>query len=581
MAVFRVWAPKARTVAVETQGRRFSMKETSGGWYEADVPSSSADDDYWLVLDGEDRLPDPRSPSQPSSVSGPSRLVDHDSFRWRHDSWKLTSFSEAIIYELHVGTFSAAGTFDGAIEHLDHLVALGVTHVELMPVNEFSGSHGWGYDSVDIYAPHHAYGGPDGLKRLVDACHERGLGVIADVVYNHFGPVGNYLSRFGHYFTDRYSTPWGKAINLDGPGSDEVRRFFCDHAASMLRDYRFDGLRLDAVHAIFDMSAVHFLEQLAGETRALEAKLGRKLLLIAESDLNDPRIVRARVFGGYGFDAQWSDDFHHALHAVLTGERSGYYEDFGSIADLAKAIAQPYVYDGRYSAFRGRRHGRSPQGLTASRFVTYLQNHDQTGNRARGERSTHLMTTEYLKIGAAFVLTAAFVPMLFQGEEWGASTPFLYFTDHEDPELGRLVREGRRNEFAAFGWNPEHIPDPQSRSTFLKSKLDWDEIARPPHREILEWHRELINLRRRNPALIDTPLENTRVSFDEAARWLVVERGPVTIVGNLGLQTQTVPCRESAILLSSKKMEPVERGLGMPAASVAILSGAKEKTRAP
>jgi maltooligosyltrehalose trehalohydrolase len=546
------------------------MEARTGGWYEATVASAAPGDDYWFILDDRDGLPDPRSPSQPVGVNGPSRLVNHDSFRWRHDAWQVTPVRDALFYELHVGTFSETGTFEGAIDHLRHLVDLGITHVELMPVNEFSGTRGWGYDSVDLYAPHHAYGGPDALKRLIDACHERGLAVVADVVYNHFGPVGNYLARFGPYFTDRYSTPWGTAINLDGAGSDEVRRFFCDHAVSMLLDYRFDGLRLDAIHAIFDMSAVHFLEQLTAEVNQLEDRLERPLLLIAESDLNDPRIIRAPAIGGYGVDAQWCDDFHHALHTLLTGEKTGYYADFGSIADMAKAFEQAYVFDGRYSVFRGRHHGRPPTGLPPQRFIVYLQDHDQVGNRARGDRSGHLMDTARLLIGAALVMTSRFVPMLFQGEEWGASTPFLYFTNHEDPKLGAAVSEGRRHEFAAFGWKPEDIPDPQALETFLRSKLDWSEMTRSPHREILRWHRELIRLRRRVPAL--TSSENPEIRFDENARWLAIRRGPVAILCNLAERAQTLPCPETKMLLSSRPMTLSAEGLAMPPVSIALLS---------
>jgi maltooligosyltrehalose trehalohydrolase len=547
------------------------MTKKPGGWYEAEVPAAHTGDDYWFILDNGERLPDPRTQSQPSGIAGPSRLVDHDEFHWRHDAWIVTAFDQALVYELHVGTFSQGGTFDGVIEHLDHLVDLGVTHVELMPVNEFSGSHGWGYDSVDIYAPHHSYGGPAALKRLIDGCHERGLAVIADVVYNHFGPLGNYLERFGPYLTDRYATPWGRAVNLDGPGSDEVRRYLCDHALTMLRDYRFDALRIDAVHAIFDMSAVHFLEQLAAETRKLEEQLGRKLLLIAESDLNDPRIVRAPGGGGYGIDAQWSDDFHHALHSVLTSERTGYYQDFGTIADLAKALTHPYVFDGRHSTFRERHYGRSAHGLPASKFVVFLQNHDQVGNRAKGERSGHLMDIARLKIGAAIVLSSAFVPMLFQGEEWAASSPFLYFTDHQDRALAQSVRAGRRREFAAFGWRPKEIPDPQARDTFLKSKLDWSELDRSPHREVLEWYRSLIRLRREVAALTQVSLEATQVEYDEATRWITIQRGPISVLCNLGAAERTLSCGEGEVLLSSGEVVRRPGGLMMSAGSVVVL----------
>jgi maltooligosyltrehalose trehalohydrolase len=454
-------------------------------------------------------------------------------------------------------------------------VDLGVTHIELMPVAEFSGTHGWGYDGVDLYAPHHAYGEPDDLKRLVDATHARGLAVILDVVYNHLGPAGNYLARFGPYFTQRYATPWGEAINFDGPQSDEVRQFFCDNALMWLRDYHFDGLRIDAVHAILDTSAIHFLEQLACEVGELQAQTGRHLALIAESDLNDPRIIRPREIGGYGMHAQWSDDFHHALHCVLTGERAGYYRDFGSLADLAKALQRVFVYDGRYSAFRRRRHGRPPSGLSGHSFLGYLQTHDQIGNRAKGERSSHLMSAGRLKIAAALVLTAPFIPTLFQGEEWGATSPFLYFTDHDDPELARNVTEGRRREFAAFGWNPEEIPDPQAVETFERSKLKWSEHEAEPHAGLLAWHRRLIELRREIPALSDGRLDRVGVNFDEEGKWLVVRRGPVAVACNLNQMTRQVPVPAkpgSRLLLASQnEVRLFQDTVELPSDSIAIL----------
>jgi maltooligosyltrehalose trehalohydrolase len=414
-----------------------------------------------------------------------------------------------------------------------------------MPVAEFSGDRGWGYDGVDLFAPHHVYGGPEGMKRLVNACHARGLAVLIDVVYNHLGPSGNYLPRFGPYLTHRHATPWGDAINFDGRGSDEVRRLFCDNALMWLRDYHLDGMRLDAVHAIIDASAINFLEQLADEVAALEREIGRQLLLIAESHLNDPRVVRPSAIGGYGLQAQWSDDFHHALHTVLTGERTGYYADFGTIADLAKALRQAWVYDGRYSKNRGRRHGRAPLGLSGHKFLGYAQTHDQVGNRATGDRSSQLMNVRRLKIAAALVLTSPFVPMVFQGEEWAASTPFLYFTGHQEPELARAVSEGRKREFAAFGWDPAKIPDPQARETFMSSKLDWTELDREPHRTILEWHRDLIRLRAQMPELRDGRMALTKVDFDEDARWLTVTRGRVTVACNLASVAQSVPFKSS------------------------------------
>jgi maltooligosyltrehalose trehalohydrolase len=565
-----VWAPRASRVEIETdRGRRAMAPDGSGRWIADGDPSNG---DYRIAIDGGQPLPDPRSSWQPAGVHGPSRGVDHEAFAWSETSFRARSLASAVLYELHVGTFTPAGTFESAIDRLDHLVDLGITHVELMPVTEFPGAHGWGYDGVDLFAPHHSYGGPDGLKRLVDACHRRGLAVLLDVVYNHLGPSGNYLARFGPYFTDRYHTPWGPAVNFDGPGSDQVRRFVCDNAAMWLRDYHFDGLRLDAVHAIYDASAIHVLEQLAEEVDALAASLGRPLALIAESDLNDPRLVRSRDAGGYGLDAQWSDDFHHALHTVLSGERDGYYADFGSLADLAAALERAFVYVGQHSAHRGRRHGRSPGGIPGHRFVAFLQNHDQVGNRALGERSSHLLTPGQLKVGATILLTSPFVPLLFQGEEWGASTPFLYFTDHDDPELARAVSEGRCREFAAFGWSREEIPDPQAPETFARSKLAWAEISLEPHRSLLDWHRELIALRERVPALTDGRLDRVRVRYDETARWLAIERGPVTVACNLAPAPGVVALGGAARILLASEAEVQVNGhsVHLPPESVAI-----------
>jgi len=577
-----VWAPRAERVELETGGARHPMRRREGGWFEAetDVPPGA---DYAFRLDGGEPLPDPRSPRQPGGVFGPSRRVDHGAFPWSDRGWQPPPLGSGIAYELHVGTFTPQGTFDAAIARLDHLVDLGVTHVELLPVAAFPGRRGWGYDGVLLYAPHEAYGGPDGLKRLVDACHRRGLAVLLDVVYNHLGPAGNHLPRFGPYFTDRHHTPWGDAVNLDGPESPEVRRFFVDNALQWLRDYHLDGLRLDAVHALLDTSAFPFLEELAREVAALERHLGRPLVLVAESDANDPWLVRSRDAGGCGLDAHWSDDFHHALHALLTGERSGYYEDFGGMAPLARTLEAVYAYAGDYSPHRRRRQGRSAAGLPADRFVVCVQNHDQVGNRAAGERTAHLLSPERLRVGAALLLTSPFVPLLFMGEEWAATAPFQYFTDHEDPELGRAVREGRRREFAAFGWRPEDVPDPQAEATFARSVLDWAEPERSPHREVLDWHRRLIALRRARPDLTDPRLERGAVRYDEAAGWLVVHRGATAVAVNLGGQSQRVPSTAAEgsgggsarapdlLLASDAAARPVPGGVELAPDSVAVL----------
>ena len=509
------------------------MQRAEDGWWVGRDEAAGHGSRYGFRLDGGPPCPDPRSPSQPDGPDGLSEVVDHRTFRWSDTAWRGVSLPGGVLYEMHVGTFTPGGTFDSAVEKLPHLVELGVDAVELMPVAEFPGERGWGYDGVDLYAPHHAYGGPDGLKRFVDACHASGIGVVIDVVYNHLGPSGNYLPRFGPYFSDRHHTNWGAAVNFDGAGSEEVRRFVVDNALSWFRDYHADGLRLDAVHAIVDDSAVHILEQLADEVDVLRTHLRRPLTLVAETDLNDPRFVRSREAGGYGMDAAWADEWHHALHAALTGDTSGYYEDFGSLEHVAKALRQAWVYDGTWSTHRGRRHGRSPAGLAGHRFVVFTQNHDQVGNRAVGERLPALTSDGRLRVAAALLLTGPFTPMLFQGEEWGSTSPFLYFTDHPDPELARAVTEGRRREFPYWVGDPEGIPDPQEAATFERSKLDWSEREVATHRDLLQWYRRLIAIRRGHADLSDPRLERCDVEVDEESQTLVVTRGRFRVTVNL------------------------------------------------
>jgi maltooligosyltrehalose trehalohydrolase len=540
MHTFRVWAPLPKKVELQLSQKKIPMARGENGWWSAAIASAKVGDNYGFILDGEGPFPDPRSRSQPSGVHKLSQLVDENKFSWTDKNWQSPPLLSAIIYELHFGTFTPEGTFLSAIKKLDHLVALGVTHVELMPVVEFSGDHGWGYDGVDLFAPHHAYGSAADLKKLVDACHARGLGAILDVVYNHLGPSGNYLAKYAPYFTKKYAPTWGEALNYDGADSEEVRRFFCDNALMWLRDFHFDGLRLDAVHAIYDFSAQHFLEQLKCEVEQLSAQTGRNLFLIPESDLNDPRLLWPRERGGFNLDAQWSDDFHHALHTILTGENNGYYSDFGKLEQLAKSLQNAFVYDGNFSAHRKRKHGASTNGLSGARFLGYLQNHDQVGNRAQGERSSQLMSAGKLKIGAALVLTSPFVPMLFQGEEWGASTPFLYFTSYEEPELAAAVGEGRCKEFAAFGWKPAEVPHPQTRETFERSKLKWNELAEKSHAEILDWHRKLIALRRSEKDLSDGDMKTVHVEFDEKNRWLVMQRGAIGVACNFARRSRRI-----------------------------------------
>jgi maltooligosyltrehalose trehalohydrolase len=582
---FRVWAPRPERVellfapaaasgSLVRAPNPMPMVREAGGWWAVEIPDAGATLDYGFVLDGEGPFPDPRSPSQPHGVHGMSRTVDHAAFAWSDAGWAAPPLERAVLYELHVGTFSAAGTFEGVIEHLDHVLELGVTHLELMPVVEFPGTRGWGYDGVDLFAPHHAYGGPDGLKRLVDACHRRGLAVLIDVVWNHLGPDGNHLDRFGPYFSDRYHTPWGDAVNFDAAGSDEVRAFVLDNARLWLRDYHADGLRIDAVHAIFDQSATTILEAVAGSVHALAAQLGRPLVAIAESDLNDPRLVRDVDHGGYGLDAQWNDDFRHALHVALTGEADGYHGQYAGLGDLATALRRVFVFDGRYSAYRGRSHGRPVGDLPATRFVGFLQNHDQVGNRALGERIGHLVPPGALRVAAAIVLTGPFVPLLFAGEEWGASSPFRYFTDHRDEALAAAVRDGRRREFPELHGAGIEVPDPQAPETFERSRLDWSERSGQPHASLLAWYRALIAFRAAHPVLSDgaRPL----VSVDPVAGWIVIVHGPLATVANVGPGPRRAPLGDRAgtwrlALASASGITVDGTAVDLPAWSAAVL----------
>jgi maltooligosyltrehalose trehalohydrolase len=579
MHEFKVWAPNAKRVAVAIGDARYPMSgPDKKGYWSAAVERAGPSTDYAFVLNDDPKpYPDPRSQWQPHGVHGPSRVYDQTAFSWSDRGWNAPPLERAVIYELHVGTFTSAGTFDAAIGRLDYLAELGVTHVELMPVAAFPGDYGWGYDGASLFAVTDVYGGPDGLKRLVDACHARGLAVLLDVVYNHFGPVGNYSGMFGPYMTGKHRTPWGDAVNFEDGRSDQVRRFFCDNALMWMRDYRIDGLRLDAVHEFVDRSAVHFLEQLSAEVEELSASLSRRLVLIAESDLNDPRIVTTREDGGYGIDAQWSDDFHHALFAVLNddGGEKGYYVDFGSLEGLAKSLTKVFVYDGAYSQYRMRNHGRPVEELSAHRFLGYIQTHDQVGNRAIGDRLEHVIGFDRAKVAAGIVLTAPFVPMLFQGEEFAASTPFQYFADHEDPEMARSVRDGRRGEFAAFGWNPNDIPDPGKKETFERSKLKWDEVHEGQHAEMLEWYRKLIRLRHSSASLNDGDLGHVTVEFDEKKRWLTMERGLVKVFSNLGIAPVEFrkPERASLVLASRGDVVVVEGKIMLPPDTLAIFSG--------
>jgi maltooligosyltrehalose trehalohydrolase len=522
---FLVWAPLVRTVEVHVvapQERSVPLEKVERGYHHGVVDLMEVGSLYFYTLDGKLERPDPASRSQPRGVIGPSEVVN-PSFSWHDDQWRGRPLEEYVIYEIHVGAYTEEGTFDAAISHLDRLRGLGVTAIELMPVAQFPGDRNWGYDGVYPFAVQSSYGGPEGLKRLADACHQRGMAVILDVVYNHFGPEGNFIADFGPYFTDRYLTPWGDAINFDGPGSDEVRRFFVENALFWVVEHHVDALRLDSVHAIIDRSPEPFLAELAAEIHEQAERLGRDVYLIGESAANDVRHITPRELGGYGLDAQWNDDFHHSLHVLLTGEREGYYQDFGSLDHLAKAFEQGFVYSGEYSSFRGQHHGTSSAHVPAQVFVVFAQNHDQVGNRMRGERLFELASFEALKLAAGIVLLSPFVPLLFMGEEYGETAPFLYFVSHSDPGLVEAVRQGRRQEFAAFQWKGDP-PDPQDEATFLRSKLEHQLRNEGHHRVLLDFHKELIRLRKETPSLNRMSKDTMQVSACHDANAMLVRR---------------------------------------------------------
>jgi maltooligosyltrehalose trehalohydrolase len=577
---FTVWAPIPKKVALKlNDADPIPMRgPDANGYWNLSVDAANTGDRYGFVLDDDPKpYPDPRSLYQPDGVHNLSATYDQKAFEWSDVFWQGPPLTGAILYELHIGTFTPEGTFDGAIDRLQYLHDLGITHIELMPVAEFAGSRGWGYDGVDLFAVNHCYGGPDGLKRFVNACHVHGIGVILDVVYNHFGPVGNYTGFFGPYTTPKHHTPWGVAINFEDRGSDEVRRFFIDNAIMWMRDYHVDGLRLDAIHEIIDRSAVHFLEQLSADVDNLSATLGRRLFLIAESDLNNPNIVRPIEAHGFGMDAQWSDDFHHSLATILFTDpgHKGYYDDFGEFECLAKAAKDIFVFDGNYSKYRNRSHGRPVDNLSAHHFINFLQNHDQVGNRALGDRIHQTVGLDRTKVALGLVLTAPMVPMLFMGEEYAAGTPFLYFADHEDEEMARLVSAGRKKEFAAFGFDSDDIPNPEDPATFHNSRLNWDEINQGEHADMLAWTRSLIQLRRKSRCLNDGDRGHIKVTFSEESRWLRMDRHQVTIIANLGDNPTPfeVPTPAYRVVLTSNHSTTLEGAtVTVPPNSLAVVS---------
>ena len=543
----RVWAPSVSRLRLAVGDERTDLTRAGDGWWTG--PELPPGTDYGFLLDDSDELvPDPASRWQPDGVHGPSRVYDQAGYEWRDRSWRGRLLPGAIVYELHIGTFTPGATFDSAIERLDHLVELGVTHVEVLPINAVNGVWNWGYDGVGWYAVHAPYGGPDGFKRFVDACHARGLAVVLDVVYNHLGPSGNYLPKFGPYLKTGRNT-WGDLVNVEEPA---VRSFILENALMWLRDYHVDGLRLDAVHALKDSSPVHILAELSERVERLSRSVGRPLSLIAESDLNDPIMIEPRP-EGYGLDAQWDDDVHHALHSALTGETQGYYCDFGSMAVLQKVFTRAFLHDGTYSTFRGCNHGRpvDRQHTPGWRFVVALQNHDQVGNRAVGDRLPEIASPGMVRVGAVLLLTSPFTPMLWMGEEWAASTRWPFFTSHPEPELAKATAEGRVAEFADHGWDVSQMIDPQDPEAYRTAILNWDEVIDGEHGEVFALYKRLIALRRDEPDLAGTDLTAVHVDVDEDDRWIVVHRGALRIVANLDGREHVWPIGAAEIVLST------------------------------
>ena len=579
MSTPALWSPYASSVELVTATGRTPMTRSEDAWWTCEVELGHGDR-YAFSIDGGDPRPDPRGAAHPDGPHGWSAWFDADAFEWTDGSWTGRDLAGSVIYETHVGTFTPEGTLDSAIERLPHLVDLGVDVVELLPVGSFPGQHNWGYDGVAPYSVHEPYGGPAALQRFVDAAHGHGLAVWLDVVYNHLGPDGNYLGEIGPYFTDKHATPWGQGLNLDGPDSDEIRRWVLDNVQRWLRDFHIDGLRLDAVHELHDESALHVLEEMAREVDELAAATGRSLWLVAESDRNDPRTVTPRgdglAVGGQGLDGQWADDIHHALHVALTGEMQGYYGDFAGPEALTKVLGTPFFHDGTYSSFRGRRHGRpvDPATVPGWRFVASLQTHDQVGNRALGDRLSGAqldLDPGVLACGAAMLLTSPYTPMLFMGEEWGARTPWQFFTDHTNPEIARLTAEGRRGEFASHGWDADDVPDPQDPATFASSKLDWSEPATAPHDRLLGWYRDLLALRRSEPDLRDARLGTAEVSWVD--RRLSVRRGGHLVLVNLSDEPWHVDTSGEVVLSWAPDVVVQDGRVSVPERSPVVLRG--------
>ena len=570
---FDVWAPVPSQLRLSVGEAVVPMSRGDDGWWTpaGEVPAGEVDYGY-LLDDRAEALPDPRSRRQPHGVHDRSRTFDASAFRWTDGSWTGRQLAGAMVYELHVGTFTPEGTFDAVLDHLDHLRDLGVDLVEIMPVNAFNGRWNWGYDGVLWYAIQEEYGGPAGYQRLVDGCHAAGIGVVQDVVYNHLGPSGNYLPHYGPYLSTEGESTWGAHVNLDGRDSAEVRRYVLDNVAMWFDDYHVDALRLDAVHALSDRSRPHLLEEMAVEVAGLSTYLRRPLTLVAESDLNDTLLVRPREGGGWGLDAQWSDDFHHAVHVALTGETSGYYADFEPLTALKKVCEKGFFHDGTWSSFRERAHGHpvDTAHMPGWRLVVCTQNHDQVGNRAVGDRLSQHLDDDQLACAALLTMAGPFTPMLFMGEEWAASTPFQFFTSHPEPELGRATADGRIKEFAKMGWDPALVPDPQDPATYLRSRLDWSEVATGRHAVLLECYRRLAGLRRTIPALTDPSFSSTSCTVE--GRVFTMQRGDVLMVVNFGDDAASVPADSRSVIFETPSGVSLTDGsLSLPAHAGALL----------
>jgi len=586
--LFRLWAPQKKQAQLHIVfpfDRREPMIRVDDGYFEAEIADCPTNLLYFYVLDGGNDLPDPASHHQPQGVHGPSAVVDHSLYQWSDQSWKNYPLQELILYELHVGTFTEAGTFEAIIPRLGDLRDLGINAIEIMPVAQFPGNRNWGYDGVFPYAVQHSYGGPVGLKKLVDACHQNGIAVILDVVYNHLGPEGNYFNQFGPYFTEAYQTPWGDALNFDGPWSDGVRDFFANNILHWFHHYHIDGLRLDAIHAILDNGAVHVLQYMNEKADHYVQQTGKAVHMIAESDLNAPRVIQNFKIGGYGFDAQWLDDFHHALFVLLHPEGKERYEDFGTLEHLAKAYTDGFVHSGEYVKARKRKYGASSAGILGSKFVTFIQNHDQVGNHKNGDRLARLVSDAHLRIAAAALLLSPYIPMLFMGEEYGEKRPFLYFTSHDDPELAALVKEGRKKEFEHF-LGVEPPPDPQAESTFRSCILDWSIRTQGEHQMLLTWYKNLIALRRQHPALRNFNKPDTQVHIIAPGAWALIRQDEFKqsqLLALFNLSDRSVPFSippnttwtcllDSAVANPRNIATPSPENLQIPPVSVLVLT---------